>query len=107
MMLVPFREQDEPVQLPPIEYSTLDQSMNNILNNPNIPAIEKAKLYAQALAITVNNANVDTQIQISKNETFVEQCNQKRRPRICWNSLYPQISDNCQKIFDGKFDEIF
>ena len=46
-------------------------------------------------------------IKVNKKETFEDQCKQKRRPRINWDSLYPQIKEHCVKVFDGKFEEIF
>ena len=52
-------------------------------------------------------SNEFSNIKINKNQTFIEQCNQGRRPRINWNALYPQIQNNCTKIFDGTFEDIF
>lgn len=46
-------------------------------------------------------------IKMNKTETNEEQSAQGRRPRITWDSLYPQIKTHCTKIFDGTFDEIF
>lgn len=46
-------------------------------------------------------------IKVSKSQTFDDQCQQGRRPRITWESLYPQISAHCEKIYDGVFDGIF
>jgi hypothetical protein len=46
-------------------------------------------------------------IKVSNTQTFKAQCNQGRRPRITWNSLYPQINKQCEKIFEGSFDDIF
>ena len=45
-------------------------------------------------------------IKINKNQTFEQQSNQSRRPRICWNNLYPQIKNNCNIVFNGSFDDI-
>jgi len=45
-------------------------------------------------------------LQISKSETYYDQCKQKRRPRIGWKSLQPQITDNCKLIFDGSINEL-
>jgi hypothetical protein len=42
-----------------------------------------------------------------KNETHEDQSNQGRRPRITWESLYPQISAHCTKIYSGSFEGIF
>jgi len=46
-------------------------------------------------------------IIISKTQTFEDQCSQGRRPRISWGKLYPQISDHCEKVFEGPFEDIF
>ena len=46
-------------------------------------------------------------IKVSKSQTFDDQCQQNRRPRITWESLHPQIVDDCIKIFEGSVDEIF
>jgi hypothetical protein len=46
-------------------------------------------------------------IKMNKNETHEDQSNQGRRPRIKWESLYPQIKDHCTKVFEGKFEDIF
>jgi hypothetical protein len=39
-------------------------------------------------------------IKVNRTQTFEAQCIQKRRPRITWKFLYPQIQDFCEKIFD-------
>jgi len=61
--------------------------------------------------ILVNLKNIDEDwynIKINKNEKYIDQCNQKRRPRICWNSLEEQLSTQHTKIiFDGKIEDIF
>jgi hypothetical protein len=46
-------------------------------------------------------------IKISKTQTFEDQTKQGRRPRITWESLQPQISSYCNKVFEGTFDDIF
>jgi len=46
-------------------------------------------------------------IKINKTQTHEEQCAEGRRPRISWDKLYPQISDHCEKIFEGTFEDIF
>ena len=46
-------------------------------------------------------------IKVNKNQTFDDQCKQGRRPRISWDSLYPQVSDYVEKIYSGTFEEIF
>ncbi len=46
-------------------------------------------------------------IKISKTQTFEDQTKQGRRPRITWESLYPQIKSYCTKVYEGNFDDIF
>lgn len=46
-------------------------------------------------------------IKMNKNQTFEDQTNQGRRPRINWESLYPQIASYCNKVYEGNFDDIF
>jgi len=46
-------------------------------------------------------------IKINKKETFEDQCKGKRRPRINWASLYPQISQYCEEVYNGSFEQIF
>jgi hypothetical protein len=46
-------------------------------------------------------------LKVNKKQTHEEQCAEGRRPRIKWESLYPQISEHCQKIYEGTFDGIF
>ena len=46
-------------------------------------------------------------IKVSKNQTFEDQTNQGRRPRITWESLHPQINSYCTKVYDGTFEDIF
>lgn len=46
-------------------------------------------------------------IKVSKTQTFEDQANQGRRPRITWELLQPQISSYCSKVYEGKFEDIF
>lgn len=46
-------------------------------------------------------------IKVSKTQTFENQANQGRRPRITWDFLYPQIEPHCSKVYEGTFDNIF
>lgn len=46
-------------------------------------------------------------INVSKTQTFDDQCKQGRRPRITWESLYPQIASHTAKIYEGNFNDIF
>lgn len=46
-------------------------------------------------------------IKVSKTQTFEDQTKQGRRPRITWDSLQPQISEHCLKVYEGNFEDIF
>ncbi len=49
-------------------------------------------------------------IVINKNKeprTFGGQADVGRRPRITWGSLYPQIFNDCEKVFEGYFEDIY
>jgi hypothetical protein len=47
------------------------------------------------------------EIKVSKTQTFEDQTKQGRRPRITWESLYPQIESHCSKVYEGTFEDIF
>jgi len=54
-----------------------------------------------------NLTNVEfNEIIFSKSENYSKQCKDKRRPRISWNNLFPQIKDNTEQIFSGSIYEI-
>ncbi len=46
-------------------------------------------------------------IRVNKTQTFEDQSNQGRRPRINWEYLYPQIEKYCTKVYEGIFNDIF
>lgn len=46
-------------------------------------------------------------IKMNKTQTFEDQIKQGRRPRITWEALYPQITSNCNKVYEGTFENIF
>ncbi len=46
-------------------------------------------------------------IKVNKNQTFEDQCKQGRRPRLTWDALEIQLNIFCEKVYEGKFDEIF
>jgi hypothetical protein len=45
-------------------------------------------------------------IKVNKNQTFQDQCNQKRRPRIVFKSLQEQVGTDCRVIFDGHISKL-
>jgi hypothetical protein len=46
-------------------------------------------------------------IKVNSTTTFEKQVLAGRRPRIPWKLLLPQIADNCVKVFEGGFEDIF
>jgi hypothetical protein len=46
-------------------------------------------------------------IKVNKVQTMGEQFIAGRRPHISWDNIYPQISDFCEKIYTGPFENIF
>ena len=46
-------------------------------------------------------------IKVNKLQTFGDQCKEKRRPRITWESLKLQILSQCIIVYEGSFDDIF
>ena len=54
-----------------------------------------------------NTSKEWTNIKVNKIETYEDQAKQGRRPRIIWESLYPQIAPYCSKVYEGTFEDIF
>lgn len=46
-------------------------------------------------------------LKMNKTQTNEEQCDEKRRPHISWDKIYPQISEHCTKVYEGTFEGIF
>ena len=58
----------------------------------------------------INLSNDDPEwenIQVKKNQTYQEQCDAKRRPRITMDALEPQIGQHLELIFDGNISELY
>lgn len=45
-------------------------------------------------------------ITINRHETFEKQCAQGRRPRIGWKKLQEQLSEHCNKVYEGCLNDI-
>lgn len=54
-----------------------------------------------------NSSDEWKSLNISKTQTFEDQCKQARRPRIIWESLYPQIESYASIVFEGSAEDIF
>jgi len=46
-------------------------------------------------------------IMINRTQTFADQCAQRRRPRLLWRNLYPQIQTYCDVVFSGHLTNFF
>ena len=58
--------------------------------------------------LELSNDNTKWQdVKMNKKESFKQQCDQKRRPRIGWEPLKKQIKDQLTVVFQGKFEDIF
>ncbi len=49
--------------------------------------------------VDMNNIDFEN-IKVNKKQIFKDQFNNKRRPRILWTLLYPQIQDKCNILFN-------
>lgn len=50
-----------------------------------------------------NNDDIWKKIMVNKNQTYADQCAQKRRPRICFKKLISQIPKNKYNVINYKF----
>lgn len=63
--------------------------------------------YFKIYLIDLSNKNmIWKNIKVNKNETFEQQCLQKRRPRICFYDIQKQIKNHCKLIFEGTLENI-
>lgn len=46
-------------------------------------------------------------IKVNKVQTMGDQLLEGRRPHISWDNIYPQITEFCEKIYVGTFENIF
>ena len=46
-------------------------------------------------------------IKVNKTQTMGEQLLEGRRPHISWDDIHPQVSDFCEKNYEGTFENIF
>jgi hypothetical protein len=53
-----------------------------------------------------NEDDIWENIKINKKQTFKDQCNEKRRPRICFNLLKKQLNANCKLVFDDHLNNL-
>jgi hypothetical protein len=46
-------------------------------------------------------------MNVKKNQTHEDQCNEGRRPHISWDNIYCQLHHIAIKIYEGTFEDIF
>lgn len=54
-----------------------------------------------------NESKIFSNIKINKSETYKNHCEQKRRPRICFNKLQKQLKNHINIIFNGSINYLF
>jgi hypothetical protein len=54
-----------------------------------------------------HQSNEFRNIKVNKTQTMGEQLLEGRRPHISWDDIHPQVSDFCEKIYEGTFENIF
>ena len=58
--------------------------------------------------VNLTNESIEWKnIKVNEKDKFEDQCKAGRRPRITWDKLHTQITKHCEKIFEGKFEDIF
>ncbi len=53
-----------------------------------------------------NEHDTIQQIRVNKKETYGSQCQQGRRPRICFQEIKKQLCDNVLLVFEGNLESI-
>ena len=48
-----------------------------------------------------NKSHIWQNIKVNKTQTYLDQCNQGRRPRIRWKELREQLGTHIKRIFSG------
>ena len=66
--------------------------------------LKKYKVYEVRLS---NTSEKWKNIKVNKNETYHDQCQQKRRPRLTFKELKSQLGHDCRLIFDGYLSQLF
>lgn len=57
--------------------------------------------------IKLSNTNmIWRNIMVNKEQTYGDQCDQKRRPRIAFHRIQEQIPNHCKLIFEGNIEEL-
>lgn len=64
---------------------------------------KKYKIYEFKMS---NSNSLWYNLKMNKTETYLDQCNQKRRPRTTFQEIKKQLNGHFQLIFDGHLDEL-
>ncbi len=64
---------------------------------------KKFKIYEFKMS---NSDTLWSHLKMNKKETYLDQCNQKRRPRTTFQEIQKQLHGHYQLIFDGHIDQL-
>jgi len=65
--------------------------------------LKKYKIYEIKLS---NQSEVWKNIKVNKTQTYFDQCQEKRRPRVCFKDIQSQLGEQCNLIFNGHISEL-
>jgi|APSaa5957512535_1039671.scaffolds.fasta_scaffold129449_2 hypothetical protein len=65
--------------------------------------LKRYKIYEIKLS---NMSDIWKNIKINKTQTYFDQCEQKRRPRLSFKQLQSQLGNHCKLIFNGHISEL-
>jgi len=63
---------------------------------------KKYKVYEIKLS---NTSELWKNLMVNKNQTFQDQCREKRRPRLTFRDLQNQLQNHCKLIFNGNISD--
>lgn len=65
---------------------------------------KKYKIYEIRLS---NQSDKWKNLKISKTQTYLQQCQTGKRPRLSFKDIQAQLGDDCELMFDGHISELF
>ena len=72
-----------------------------------VDAVRYTEKYFVVYLISIpNNDKIWYSIKVNSTETYLDQCLQKRRPRMCFNIIQKHLGSRCRKIFEGYLNEL-
>ena len=73
-----------------------------------IDCIQYKNKYFTVYEIKLSNKNeLWKNIKMNKNQTYYDQCQQKRRPHINFELIKNQLNDYCKIIFEGELNKLY